>query len=134
RFMQITSGFMVTEHERPDGTIEEREQPVDDGKRRLLKEIIEDLPPDEPVAVFCLFSNDVQAVHDVAESLGRKSSELSGRVNDIGAVWKHGEDTVAAVQIQSGGVGIDLTRACTAVLDSIGFNLVNYQRAKARCH
>ncbi len=42
--------------------------------------------------------------------------------------------TSAEVQIQSGGVGIDLTRAAYAVYYSIGFGLGDYEQSLARLH
>ncbi len=39
-----------------------------------------------------------------------------------------------AVQIQAGGTGIDLTRACYCVYMSVGFSLGDYEQSLARVH
>ena len=41
---------------------------------------------------------------------------------------------VLGVQIQSGGVGIDLTKARIAIYYSLGFSLGDYEQSLARCH
>jgi SNF2 family DNA or RNA helicase len=41
---------------------------------------------------------------------------------------------VAAVQLQSGGVGIDLTRARHAIYYSLDFRLADHEQSRARLH
>jgi SNF2 family DNA or RNA helicase len=41
---------------------------------------------------------------------------------------------VLGVQIQAGGLGVDLTRARYCVFLSLGFNLTEYEQALARVH
>ena len=107
RLQQITSGFAALE----DGQI----VPVDVEKRKVLGEILDDLPNDEPLAVFCRFRNDLDVIQAEAEAAGRSCMELSGRTNQL-AEWQRAEGgEVLAVQIQAGGVGIDLTRAAYCV-------------------
>jgi hypothetical protein len=98
---------------------------IDDAKRLTLAELLEDIGADEPVVVFCRFRRDLTVVADLAQYFGRSYGELSGR-------FKTGLDErgcmvdgiqVMGVQIQSGGVGVDLTRARYAVYYSLGFSL-----------
>jgi SNF2 family DNA or RNA helicase len=58
---------------------------------------------------------------------------LSGRRDEI-ARWQAGEAQVLAVQIDSGGEGVDLTRARYSIFYSTGFKLGKYEQAKARTH
>lgn len=106
---------------------------VDSSKESLLEDTLDGMAADEPVVVFCVFHHDLDAVHRVAAKLGRKSLELSGRRKEL-AAWKSGDAPVFAVQIQSGGIGIDLTRARYCILYSIDFNLGNYLQALRRIH
>jgi len=69
----------------------------------------------------------------VASALGRQSLELSGRTNQLRA-WQAGEAPVLAVQVQSGGVGINLVRARYCVFYSLGFSLGEYLQARKRIH
>lgn len=133
RLQQVTSGFAVIE---PDDDDDGKQEtiPVDDGKQKMLEDLLEDLPPKEPLVVLCIFRHDLDAVHAAAEATGRKSLEISGRRKDVGAIWEDGPETVCAVQIQAGGVGIDLTRACYCALYSTGFNRIWYEQALARVH
>lgn len=41
---------------------------------------------------------------------------------------------ILAVQIQAGGVGIDLTRASYSIYYSVGFSLGDYEQSLARVH
>src|SRR5215467_2462533 len=128
RLAQIVSGVVTDE----DG----RERIVDESKRRLLEDLLEDLAADEPVVVFCRFRADLAAVHAAARALGRSSGELSGEQDDL-ARWKRGgpeDPVILAVQIQAGGVGVSLARARYAVYYSIGFSLADYLQSRARLH
>jgi SNF2 family DNA or RNA helicase len=99
----------------------------------LLRDVFEDIAPDEPVVVFCRFHKDLEAVSRVADETGRRCLELSGRIDDLKR-WQAGEAPVLAVQIDSGGVGIDLTRARYSIYYSLGFSLGSYEQSLARIH
>lgn len=131
RLQQVTSGYAM-----PDGA--DTDSPgveIDDGKERLLEEICEDVAVSEPIVVFCRFRHDLDVVRRVAERTGRRYGELSGRQRDLTqqATMPEGIDLMG-VQIQSGGVGIDLTRAAYAVYFSLGFSLGDYEQSLARTH
>lgn len=126
RMQQLTSGFLPGVD--GEGTVE-----VSTAKSGLLADVIEDMAVDEPVVVFCRFRADLDVVHRVAAAQGRTSAELSGRTNAL-ASWQAGEADVLAVQIQSGGVGIDLTRARYCIYYSLGFSLGDYMQSLARVH
>lgn len=121
RLQQITSGFAKT----TDGA----EAPVSDAKAKLLQDLLEDI--DEPVVVFCRFHHDLDAVHHAAAALKRGSLELSGRVDHL-AAWQAGDAPVLAVQIQAGGVGIDLSRAKIAIYYSLGISLGDHEQSISR--
>lgn len=128
RLQQLTGGTAVDD--------QHNEHPVDTSKRQLLADLLEDLPPAEPVVVFARFKADLASIHQAAASLGRTSGEISGTRDDLPA-WKRAaanDPTVLAVQIQAGGVGIDLTRAAYGVYYSTGFNLGDYLQSRARLY
>lgn len=132
RLQQLTSGVATIDGD-PPVVVE-----VDESKRSALCDIIENLPSDEPIAVFGKFVADLDTVHKAAAKLKRKSLELSGRRKELEA-WQAGEAPILAVQIQAGGVGIDLTKAggkpCSyCVFLSTGFNLGDFEQALARVH
>jgi SNF2 family DNA or RNA helicase len=125
RLQQITGGYARTD----DG----QDVHVDSAKMNLLRDVFEDIEPDEPVVVFCRFHKDLEAVNRVADETGRRSLELSGRIDEL-KLWQAGEAPVLAVQIDSGGVGIDLTRARYSLYYSLGFSLGSYEQSLARIH
>jgi SNF2 family DNA or RNA helicase len=126
RLQQLTGGWVK---------VDDTEKMVrkDKGKEEALTDIIEDMEPEEPVVVFCRFRADLDVVHEVARKLRATSSELSGRINDL-EKWQRGRTRVLAVQIQAGGVGIDLTRASKCVYYSVGYSLGDYEQSLARIH
>jgi SNF2 family DNA or RNA helicase len=130
RLQQITSGYLQEDANIETATPGKLVQ-VDDAKQSMLLDVMEDLADDEPIIVFCRFAKDLDAVHEVTRSLGRASLELSGRVNQL-KEWQDGIAQVLAVQIQSGSVGIDLTRSRYAIYYSLGFSLGDYLQSRRR--
>lgn len=100
-------------------------------KQNAFEGWLEDLPVKEPVAVFCRFRSDIRDVISACGSSGRTHSELSGERNQL-AEWQEGKTDVIVVQMQSGGVGVDLTRAAYCVYYSLGFSLGDYEQSLAR--
>jgi SNF2 family DNA or RNA helicase len=125
RLQQITSGYLA-----PDGNV----STVSYAKENALKDVLEDLPTNEPVVVFCRFHHDLDVVAAAAKSFERISHEVSGRKNEL-KEWQEAKGgEVLAVQIQSGGLGIDLTRARYSIYYSLGFSLGDYLQSRARLH
>lgn len=128
RLQQATSGYAAIDE--ADST----SPMLIDGspsKRLALTDWMQDLPIAEPVVVFCRFRCDLQEVGAVARELGRQYAELSGARNEL-AAWQAGNADVLGVQLQSGGVGIDLTRAAYCVYYSMGYSLGDYEQSLAR--
>lgn len=125
RLQQIAGGWLRTD----DGG----QVRIDRAKQQLLADVLEDIDPAEGVAVFCRFRADLDVVHAVASGLGRRSLELSGRVNQLEA-WQSGEAPILAAQIASGGTGVSLVRARYCVYYSLGFSLGEYEQSLARLH
>ena len=123
RLQQVTSGYARTE----DG----QDVEVDTTKAELLADLLEDIGS-EPVVVFARFKHDLGAVHKAAQRLELSSYEISGARKEL-SLWNE-NGGVLAVQIQSGGLGIDLTKARYAVYYSLGFSLGDYLQSRARLH
>ena len=127
RCQQITGGWARPDEDGPDHR-------VSLVKREALREYLEGLPLDEPVVVFARFIHDLDTTQDISEQCDRKCYMLGSGKNEL-AKWQ-GDTTgsVLAVQIQAGGVGIDLTRARYAVYYSVGYSLGEYEQSLARLH
>jgi len=112
---------------------------VDDSKMQLLADCLQDIGSPEPIVVFCRFHSDLDAVKDITTKLGRPFCELSGRRNEL-KTWQELDNTsefggqILAVQIQAGGVGIDLTKARYCFYYSLGFSLGDYLQSQKRVH
>ena len=127
RLQQITSGFLPVPVEDAKGVVAR----FDNAKRDALISIFSDLG-ESHVVVFARFVADIDAIRDAAEHTGYRPFEVSGRAKELDE-WREAGG-VLAVQIQSGGVGIDLTAARTAIYYSLGFSLGDYLQSRARVH
>ena len=127
RLQQLTSGFCVEEETR-------REEIVDVGKYGLLVDLLTDIDPQECVVVFCKFRSDLAKAEMAAELTGRQYGELSGDRKDLVDGMIPEGITCLGVQIQAGGVGVDLSRAAYAIYFSLGFSLLEYEQSLARVH
>lgn len=121
RLQQITSG--TVRYEDSDSA-----KHISTEKWDALKDLLDDLPQDEPVVVFCRFATDLDLI---GSKIGDSYRELSGRRNEL-SQWQEGSGRVIGVQIQAGGVGVDLTRARYCVYFSLGFSLGDYEQSLAR--
>lgn len=128
RMQQICAGFCPVV-DGPMGEAEVRE--VNHAKADALRDLIEDMPPEERLVVFCVFQHDLDTVSKVTGGLGRPFFELSGRRHDWES-FKASEGAVVAVQIQAGAEGVDMTAASRAVYFSLPHSLALYEQSKAR--
>lgn len=128
RMLQACQGYMRLDDSAAPTAIGE-----EPSKKAALRELLEDLGPKEPVVLFARFRTDLDFAQDVCRSLGLAASELSGRADDL-AAWQAGKTTVLIAQLQSGGIGIDLTRASYAVFLSLEHSLSGWLQAIARLH
>jgi SNF2 family DNA or RNA helicase len=129
RLQQVTSGFIKTD--------EGVESQIDGSKEALLDELIEEVEPREPVVVFCRFRHDLDVVQRLAKKHDRRYAEISGRhiPGMMGLTeWQAGDADVIGVQIQAGGIGVDLSRARYCAYYSLGFSLGDYEQSLARVH
>lgn len=123
RLQQATGGFATT----------------DDGDRRVigtekadaLRDWLEDLPPSEPLVIFCKFIADIDVVCETLRNTGRTVSVLKGGKNQL-ASWQSGDTIALVVQVQAGGCGIDATRAAYAAYYSQTHSLGDYEQSLAR--
>ena len=99
------------------------------GKSEALKEVLEDIPVDEPVVVFGRFRSDLDTIAEVAGKAD--TAELSGRKNELKR-WQDGKCRVLAVQTESGSEGVDLTRASHAIWYTMSWSASSYKQARAR--
>ena len=128
RLRQATSGHLVE-----DDT--GRQIPIDDGRARLLADLLVDLGAHEPVAVFAQFRYDLDRIREVVEASGRQYGEVSGRHKNLTADATMPDDIdVLGLQYQSGGVGIDTTRARYVVYYSSTYSLGDYEQSLKRSH
>jgi SNF2 family DNA or RNA helicase len=131
RLQQVTSGYV-----RDDDGVDHQ---VGEEKIDVLKDLLEDVPKDEPLVIFARFQHDIQSIAAVCSADGRRVGIVDGNTkphHDHYGLNEHSQMRsdidVCILQIQSGGVGIDLTRAALAVYYSLDFSLGNYEQSLAR--
>lgn len=130
RMQQICAGFCPVQ----DAPLEDAEvRDLNQAKGDMLQQILQDLPPEEQVVVFCVFQHDLDEVRMVAHSEGRHAYELSGRAHQLDE-WRNDPGAVIAVQIQAGAEGVDMTCAHHAVYFSLPHSLALYDQSKARLY
>ena len=125
RLQQIANGVVKTE-----GGIEHR---IDASKLNLLIDVLKDIGKGEPAVVFCRYHMDLDGVHEACQQVGFDSLELSGRRDELKR-WQEGGAQVLAIQIQAGGVGINVVRARYAIYYSLSFSLGDYDQSQKRIH
>jgi hypothetical protein len=126
RMMQITGGYY---HDDERGEVRR----VSYSKERALEEALSMIGAQsgEPVVVFGVFHQDLDTILGVARKMGLSYGELSGRRNNL-EDFLRGRINLLAVQIQAGGVGVDLSRSRYAIYYSVGYSLGNYLQSLAR--
>lgn len=128
RLQQITCGWIGNSE---TDTVTE----LGDSKMQALEELVGDLPKREPVVVFCWYRHDLLKVEQLAQRLGKRYGELSGRGRDLTDRACMPDDVdLMGVQMQSGGVGVDLTRAAYVFYYSLGYSWGDYEQSLARAH
>jgi len=100
-------------------------------KSSTFADWLEDFPRDTPLVVFCSFVRDIEEVVSQCRKAGRSVSQLRGGTNQL-AAWQAGETDVIVIQQQSGGAGIDCTRASHCCYYGIGHSLGDYEQSLAR--
>lgn len=128
RLAQATQGFA-----RDADTGETRQLADPPEKAALLADVLQDIT--EPVVVFCRFRHDLDQVERIAGDMGRSYGELSGRRRDgLTAESRMADVDILGAQLQSGGVGIDLTRASVGIYFSLDFKLAEHDQSRKRLH
>lgn len=128
RMQQICGGSVTF-----DGDDQARRIVEHPAKAAVLADMLEGSAESEPWVVFCRFRSDIDAVRQVCTAAQRSLGELSGHRDDL-ADWQAGKTSVLVTQIQSGGIGVDLTRARYCCFFSLGYSLSDYLQAVARLH
>jgi len=133
RLQQITGGFIKTD----EGNLVQ----VSDSKLKVLEDKIEDLVESgKKVVIFARFIPEIDAISNIMKRMKIKSHILKGGVSQqdresmINNFQNDNESKVFIAQISTGGVGITLTAADTAIFYSVDFSLTNHEQAKARIH
>lgn len=130
RLHQLTSGFVKVEN------IETKERKVlniDDARIEAFNEIVESLPENEPLVVFCDHKKDIKNVRKTCRKQGITFSELHGG-RDTLQDWLDEKTQVIILQYSSGSESIDLTRAHYCVYYSLTRRLSLYEQSRKRIH
>jgi len=123
RLAQIASG-MVTDD---DGN----EHQIDTSKIDSVVETIENIDESEPIVVFTRFKSEAKMISERLDKLKISYGMLVGGRNDL-ETWQKGQSRVLIMNIASGSLGIDCTRARYNLYVSTGYNYAQYDQSLAR--
>lgn len=129
RLQQVTSGYVPLTDEYGVTKITE----IDTSRQEALKDLLDNIPLEEPVVIFCKYKKDLKNVRKIATAGTRSCSELSGNESSL-SEWLAGKTNVLIVQISSGAEGIDLTRARYNIYYSMTHSLSQYKQSRKRTH
>lgn len=130
RLQQIASGYCVVQ----DSPIDyPRVEELNTAKEDALAEMLEDISPEAPVVVFCVFRHDIDSIARSALKAKRDVFKIYGGGNQL-TEWRESKGGVLVVQIQAGAEGIDMTISNHAVYYSIPHSLALYNQSKARLY
>jgi SNF2 family DNA or RNA helicase len=130
RIHQLTGGTLTLDTDDPKV---KKYSLIDSGKQDLLADVLDDIAADEQVVIFGTFHGDLDTIKSACAAAGRTCAELSGRRNEL-KQFQDGQKNCIAVQIDSGGAGIDLTKARYCIYYSVGYSLGNYDQSLNRVH
>lgn len=92
-----------------------------------------------PFVVFCRYLQEVEAISEALKVEGFTTGCLVGGVKRADRTtlinrFQSGKLDVLIAQVRTGGVGVDLFRACVAVFYSTTYSFVDFEQAVARVH
>lgn len=129
RLHQVSNG--VATYEVGDKVITKE---IDTAKRDLLVEVLGDIPFSEPVVCFYRFKHDLLNIKYAMNKAGRLCAEQNGDERQWEQFQNGNQYDAIAVNIKSGGAGIDLTRARHQIFYNVGLSLADYQQSLKRGH
>ena len=130
RLLQIASGHVGVED--ADTGKQRWVEQIDDSKTKACRDIIESIPPDEPVGVICRFVPNVLQVEALARHMSRPYAEVSGRRHDVRAVWKPEPGEILCISQMAGQTGFDCTACCNVIVYSCDAVPGNYEQVIGR--
>lgn len=134
RLQQIASGFVGENVIDPEtGEITTRnEVDLHTGKLDLLADVVSEIDPNEPFAVFCKYKWELRKIREVLQNAGRRVYEQSGARKEFRA-WREAPGGPALLgQVASASEAIDLTRARIGIIYSLTFSLYQYDQLIGR--
>jgi len=124
RLQQITGGFLPGESESVQ---------VGTDKLAALEELLDGIPPHEPVVIFTRFTPDLYACVGLLKNK-RGTVAIVGDGNHESEQFMAGEHKNIVLNIKAGGMSIDLTRARYVIYYSIDPSLSAYMQSRKRSH
>ena len=131
RLQQIANGFAVNQNG--------DQVHISNSKINAVMDVIEEVEETEPIVIWCRFHHDI---NELRQRIGEKFPtreifELSGKTKDHGVLLESYENSINGVllaQIQTGGVGIDLSFVHTSIIFSNTFSYGDREQLEDRCH
>lgn len=131
KLSQITGGFLIDD----EGEVHR----VGKAKERALKALLPKMKP--PVVVFCRYRHEVHMLENLLRGYYLAVKSIYGKIKDtaksqersnILRAFQAGEIDALVCQVRTGGVGVDLFKACNAVFYSTTYSYIDFEQAQSR--
>jgi SNF2 family DNA or RNA helicase len=101
-------------------------------KQDALRDLLDGLPPREPVVIFCRFIADRQVIHTLCASMGRTTSELSGSLKTH-EDWRAGHTDILICEYKAASEAQNFSRSNYIIYYSLNYSWSAFDQSKARC-
>lgn len=126
RLQQMAGGFLQAD-------AQSEPTHIHDEKFDAIREVLEDIPADDRVVIFCRFKPEIAHLGEDCKTIKRKVFHVMGG-KDTSEEWKKTPGAVLLVQISAGSEGIDLTAARYCIYCSLCHSLKDYSQSRKRIH
>lgn len=138
RLVQICTGY-VGGVEPLEGAAVAPMQELGDSKIGVLEEVLDTVPPDENVIIWCRFKHNLQQVAALLTKIGWTHCLFSGELSaeqrkEQIAGFQNGQFRAFVGILQAGGHGLDLTRASYVVYYSQDYSIERRMQSEDRAH
>lgn len=113
---------------------------LESNRTKALKELIQDIPPDEKIIVWCVFRNSYDQIARALDEIDEEYVRITGdetykqKIENVDAFNQDDGPRICIANQAAAGTGINLTRASYSIYFSRNYNLEHDLQSEARNH
>lgn len=109
------------------------------GRAKLRKTLHLIRTKTKPIVVFCRYREEIRQLEGEVRRIIKRVEVITGSTKKaerpkLVKAFQAGKIDVLICQLKTGGVGLDLFRACVGILYSLSFSYIDYDQAMSRLH